>query len=74
MRPALAAIAEVDRVEREAEEYTTYRQCFQGTNLRRTIISMVAYASAVTTGTVFINSLAYFMQRMSSLLILYAQI
>lgn len=59
----LAFIVETDRLEQELEAGSTYRDCFRGTNWRRTEISMGVYCTQVLSGIYLINYGTYFFQQ-----------
>lgn len=56
----LAAIRETDRLERELETGSTYWDCFKGSNLRRTEISIGVYTTQVLSGIYLVNYGTYF--------------
>ncbi|CAH0004385.1 unnamed protein product [Clonostachys byssicola] len=59
--PDLERIVALDLHEQALEASSSYLDIFKGTNLRRTLISAVSYASIATTGNTLTNSGAYFM-------------
>lgn len=62
--PDLERMVELDRQEQSFEASSSYTDIFKGTNLRRTMISTISYASIATTGNNLANNTAYFMLRM----------
>lgn len=60
VKATLAAIVETDRFERELETGSTYWDCFKGSNLRRTEISVGVYCIQVLSGIYLINYGTYF--------------
>jgi SP family general alpha glucoside:H+ symporter-like MFS transporter len=50
-------------LEKEAEMSTNYRDCFKGTNLRRTEIACVVFLSQVSNGGYFAYSPTYFFEQ-----------
>lgn len=54
---------ETDRLELEMEIGTTYWDCFEGTNLRRTEISIAVFATQVFSGIYMVGYAAYFFSR-----------
>ncbi|KAJ2903911.1 sugar porter family MFS transporter [Zalerion maritima] len=61
--PALAAIIETDRLERELESGTSYMDCFKGVNLRRTEIAAGVYCTQVLSGIYLIGYGTYFFEQ-----------
>ncbi|CAG7971124.1 unnamed protein product [Penicillium salamii] len=59
--PDLERMVELDRQEQSFEASSSYTDIFKGTNLRRTMISTISYASIATTGNNLANNTAYFM-------------
>lgn len=59
----LAVIAETDRLEREIEAGSTYWDCFNPANRRRTEISIGVYCTQVLSGIYLINYGTYFFQQ-----------
>ncbi|KAF3025466.1 hypothetical protein E8E14_002679 [Neopestalotiopsis sp. 37M] len=59
----LAVIAETDRLEREIEAGSTYLDCFNKANWRRTEISIGVYCTQVLSGIYLINYGTYFFQQ-----------
>ncbi len=70
VRPTLMQITEVDRLEVELDKSTSYRECFVGTNRRRTVISIMTYTSVINTGTFVVGWSAYILSRMCKALLL----
>lgn len=66
VHPTLELIEETDRHEREQNASTTYKELFQHTNLRRTMIATGCYITICVTGNMLIGNTAYFMQRRST--------
>jgi MFS family permease len=59
----LAVITETDRLEQEMEAGSTYLDCFNKTNWRRTEISIGVYCTQVLSGIYLINYGTYFFQQ-----------
>ncbi|KKY21706.1 putative maltose permease mal31 [Phaeomoniella chlamydospora] len=59
----LVMIEETDLLEREIEKSTSYIDCFRGTNLRRTEISIVVYLIQVIGGNPLIGYATYFFEQ-----------
>ncbi|CAI6019613.1 unnamed protein product [Clonostachys chloroleuca] len=59
--PDLERIVALDLHEQSLEASSSYLDIFKGTNLRRTFISAISYASIATTGNTLANNGAYFM-------------
>jgi len=63
VKKTLAMIIETDRLEVEMETGTTYWDCFKGTNLRRTEISIGVYTIQVFSGIYLVGYATYFFER-----------
>jgi SP family general alpha glucoside:H+ symporter-like MFS transporter len=66
VKSTLAMIIETDRLEQEMEIGTTYWDCFKGTNLRRTEISVGVYTIQVFSGIYLVGYATYFFERKTS--------
>lgn len=62
IQPALAMIVETDRLEREIEAGSTYRDCFKKINRRRTEIATGVYCIQVLSGIYLVSYATYFFQ------------
>ncbi|KAH0843018.1 General alpha-glucoside permease [Fonsecaea pedrosoi] len=60
VRPTLAMIIETDRLEREIEAGSTYRDCFKKINIRRTEIAVGVYTIQVLSGIYLVGYATYF--------------
>jgi MFS family permease len=68
VKNTLAMIIETDRLEVEMETGTTYLDCFKGSNLRRTEISVGVYTIQVFSGIYLVGYATYFFERKLKLL------
>ncbi|KAG9237370.1 MFS sugar transporter-like protein [Amylocarpus encephaloides] len=62
VKASLRAMVETDRLEVEMETGSSYWDCFKGTNLRRTEISVGVFATQVLSGIYIVGYAAYFFQ------------
>ncbi|KAK1091070.1 hypothetical protein LTR48_007049 [Friedmanniomyces endolithicus] len=60
VKPAMAMMIETDRLEQELEAGTTYFDCFQKINRRRTEIAMGVYSIQVISGIYLVGYATYF--------------
>ncbi|RMZ15625.1 hypothetical protein D0860_01550 [Hortaea werneckii] len=63
VRPTLAMIATTDQLEQELEAGTTYRDCLQKANLRRTEIAVGVYCIQVVSGVCLVGYATYFFEQ-----------
>jgi hypothetical protein len=68
VKNTLAMIIETDRLEVEMETGTTYLDCFKGSNLRRTEISVGVYTIQIFSGIYLVGYATYFFERKLKLL------
>ncbi|KAL2075054.1 hypothetical protein VTL71DRAFT_8834 [Oculimacula yallundae] len=59
----LAAIVHTNELEQELETGTSYKDCFKGTERRRTEISCMAFAGQILSGSTFAYNSTYFFQQ-----------
>lgn len=59
----VAMIAYTDKMEKDSVDGVSYRDCFKGTNLRRTEIACMVWAAQVLCGVWFGGNVIYFLQQ-----------
>ena len=62
-KQTLATIIHTDNLEQELATGTSYRDCFRGTELRRTEIACMAFAGQILCGLSFAYNSTYFFQQ-----------
>lgn len=59
IREEVNEVITMDRIEKELEGASRWRDCFQGTDLRRTVISVIAIVCQEFSGIAFITGVSF---------------